>query len=252
MPRLKTLAGAGLAIFLIALPVAVHAAPAGLDALVATPTSHGGVSYTVPIQILLFMTALVFLPAVLLAMTSFTRIIIVLALLRQALGLTQTPPNQILVGLALFLTMFVMAPVFTQVNQAALEPLLANKISVEEAATRAEPEIKSFMLRQTRADDLGMFIKLAGNKTYATAADVPMRLVAPAFLTSELRTAFQIGFLIFLPFMVIDIVVAAVMMSLGMMLLSPITVSLPLKLMVFVLVNGWTLIIGSLAQGFFS
>ncbi|HYL49430.1 MAG TPA: flagellar type III secretion system pore protein FliP, partial [Stellaceae bacterium] len=204
------------------------------------------------IQILLFMTGLVFLPAVLLAMTSFTRIIIVLSLLRQALGLTQTPPNQILIGLALFLTMFVMAPVFNQVNTAALQPLLENKISVEEAATRAEPELKSFMLKQTRSDDLGMFVKLAGGQTYDKAEDVPIRLVAPAFLTSELRTAFQIGFLIFLPFMVIDIVVAAVMMSLGMMLLSPVTVSLPLKLMVFVLVNGWTLVVGSLAQGFFS
>ena len=252
MRHLKLLTSAAVTAALIALPVAAHASPAGLDALIATPAGHGAVSYTVPIQILMFMTALVFLPAVLLAMTSFTRIIIVLALLRQALGLTQTPPNQILVGLALFLTMFVMAPVFNQVNDAALQPLLANKISVEEAATRAEPEMKSFMLRQTRADDLAMFVKLAGGKTYATASDVPMRLVAPAFLTSELRTAFQIGFLIFLPFMVIDIVVAAVMMSLGMMLLSPITVSLPLKLMVFVLVNGWTLVIGSLAQGFFS
>ncbi len=249
--NLKPLIFTGLVAGLIILPSIAHAAgPSGLDALIATPDGRGSISYTVPVQILIFMTGLVFLPAVLLAMTSFTRIIIVLALLRQALGLTQTPPNQILVALALFLTMFVMAPVFAQVNEAALQPLLNNKISVVDAASRAEPPLKSFMLKQTREDDLGMFVKLAGGETYPRAEDVPMRLVAPAFLTSELRTAFQIGFLIFLPFLVIDIVVAAVMMSLGMMLVSPVTVSLPLKLMVFVLVNGWMLIIGSLAQGF--
>lgn len=230
------------------LPVVAHAA--GLDALVATPNAQGGVAYTVPIQILLFMSGLVFLPALLLAGTSFTRIIIVLALLRQALGLTQTPPNQILIGLALYLTFFVMSPVMSSVNQSALQPLLDNKISVTEAAERASEPLKSFMLKQTREDDLGMFVKMGGGETYPTAEDVPLRFITPAFLTSELRAAFQIGFLIFLPFLVIDIVVAAVMMSLGMMLLSPVTVSLPLKLMVFVLVNGWVLVIGSLVQGF--
>jgi len=248
MPRVLTWGGAALAALLLLLPSCAQAA--GLDALIATPNAQGGVAYTVPIQILLFMTGLVFLPALLLAGTSFTRIIIVLALLRQALGLTQTPPNQILIGLALYLTFFVMSPVMSTVNQSALQPLLDNKISVTEAAERASDPLKSFMLKQTRQDDLGMFVKLGGGETYATAEDVPLRFVTPAFLTSELRAAFQIGFLIFLPFLVIDIVVAAVMMSLGMMLLSPVTVSLPLKLMVFVLVNGWVLVIGSLVQGF--
>jgi len=250
MPRVLSFGAAVAAGLALMLPFAARAA--GLDALVATPDAQGGVSYTVPIQILLFMTGLVFLPALLLAGTSFTRIIIVLTLLRQALGLTQTPPNQILIGLALYLTFFVMSPVMSSVNQTALQPLLDNKISVTEAAERASHPLKSFMLKQTRADDLGMFVKMGGDETYPTAEDVPLRFVTPAFLTSELRAAFQIGFLIFLPFLVIDIVVAAVMMSLGMMLLSPVTVSLPLKLMVFVLVNGWVLVIGSLVQGFHS
>jgi flagellar biosynthesis protein FliP len=223
---------------------------AGLGVLDLHPDKGGGETYSVPIQVLLLMTGLVFLPAVLLTMTAFTRIIIVLALLRQALGLTQTPPNQILIGLSLFLTVFVMGPVLTQINGRALQPLLSDKISLTEAVDRSEAPLRTFMLRQTRRDDLGLFLKLAGGKTYASPADVPFRLLVPAFVTSELKTGFQIGFLIFLPFIVIDMVVAAVMMSLGMMLLSPTTVSLPIKLMLFVLVNGWTLVIGSLSQGF--
>jgi flagellar biosynthetic protein FliP len=183
------------------------------------------------------MTGLVFLPAILLTMTAFTRIIIVLSLLRQALGLTQTPPNQILIGLSLFLTFFVMGPALTRVNSDALQPLLSDKISVVDAIARSEAPLKAFMLKQTRRDDLGLFLRLGGGQTYATPADVPFRLLVPAFVTSELKTGFQIGFLIFLPFIVIDMVVAAVMMSLGMMLLSPTTVSLPIKLMLFVLVN---------------
>ena len=222
----------------------------GVGVLDLRPDNQGGQTYSVPIQILIFMTGLVLLPALLLTMTAFTRIIIVLALLRQALGLTQTPPNQILVGLALFLTLFVMAPVFSRVNEDALQPLLANKISVVDAIEKSEPPFKEFMLKQTRQDDLALFIKLAGGQTYASPRDVPFPLLVPAFVTSELKTGFQIGFLIFLPFVVIDMVVAAVMMSLGMMLLSPTTVSLPLKLMLFVLVNGWTLVIGSLSEGF--
>jgi flagellar biosynthetic protein FliP len=227
---------------------AAHAA--GIGALDMKPDGHGGQSYTVPVQLLLLMAGLVFLPAILLTMTSFTRIIIVLSLLRQALGLTQTPPNQVLIGLALFLTMFVMGPVFTRVGTDAVQPLIDNKISTEEALTKAEGPLRAFMLKQTRRDDLGLFLKLAGGQTYPTAQDVPFSVLVPAFVTSELKTGFQIGFLIFLPFLVIDIVVAAVMMSLGMMLLSPTSVSLPLKLALFVLVNGWTLVIGSLAEGF--
>lgn len=229
---------------------AVSAHAAGVGLLDLKSDNAGGQTYTVPIQILIFMTGLVLLPAVLLTMTAFTRIIIVLALLRQALGLTQTPPNQILIGLALFLTLFVMAPVLTRVNDDALQPLLADKISVTDAIEKSEPPFKEFMLKQTRQDDLGLFLKLAGGESYASPRDVPFRILVPAFVTSELKTGFQIGFLIFLPFVVIDMVVAAVMMSLGMMLLSPTTVSLPLKLMLFVLVNGWTLVIGSLSEGF--
>ncbi|HEY5208134.1 MAG TPA: flagellar type III secretion system pore protein FliP [Stellaceae bacterium] len=223
---------------------------AGLGVLDLAPDKNGGQTYTVPVQILLLMSGLVFLPAILLTMTAFTRIIIVLALLRQALGLTQSPPNQILIGLSLFLTFFVMGPVVTRINVDALQPLLADKMSLMDAVAKAEVPLKGFMLKQTRRDDLGLFLKLAGGQTYATPNDVPFQLLVPAFVTSELKTGFQIGFLIFLPFIVIDMVVAAVMMSLGMMLLSPTTVSLPIKLMLFVLVNGWTLVIGSLAQGF--
>jgi len=239
---------AALAGGVLALSASAHAAGVGL--LDLKSDNSGGQTYTVPIQILIFMTGLVLLPALLLTMTAFTRIIIVLALLRQALGLTQTPPNQILVGLALFLTLFVMSPVFSRVNDEALQPLLADKISVIDAIEKSEQPFREFMLKQTRQDDLGLFLKLAGGQTYASTRDVPFRLLVPAFVTSELKTGFQIGFLIFLPFVVIDMVVAAVMMSLGMMLLSPTTVSLPLKLMLFVLVNGWTLVIGSLSEGF--
>ena len=222
----------------------------GIGALDMHPDGHGGQSYTVPVQLLLLMTGLVFLPAILLTMTSFTRIIIVLSLLRQALGLTQTPPNQVLIGLALFLTMFVMGPVFTRVSNDALQPLIESKITAEDAMTKAQGPLREFMIKQTRRDDLGLFLKLAGGQTYPSAEEVPFTVLVPAFVTSELKTGFQIGFLIFLPFLVIDIVVAAVMMSLGMMLLSPTSVSLPLKLALFVLVNGWTLVIGSLAEGF--
>jgi len=229
---------------------ALTAQAADIGALDMRPDGHGGQTYTVPVQILLLMAGLVFLPAILLTMTAFTRIIIVLSLLRQALGLTQTPPNQILIGLALFLTMFVMGPVFSQISNDALRPLLDNSISAADAVEKAEAPLREFMVRQTRRDDLGLFVKLAGGEIYPTARDVPFRVLVPAFVTSELKTGFQIGFMIFLPFLVIDIVVAAVMMSLGMMLLSPISISLPLKLALFVLVNGWTLVIGSLAEGF--
>jgi flagellar biosynthesis protein FliP len=250
MARRLILAAAVLLFGLVAAVGVAHAQVAGLGALDMRPDGHGGQSYTLPVQLLLVMAGLVFVPALLLTMTAFTRIIIVLSLLRQALGLTQTPPNQVLVGLALFLTLFVMGPVFTKIGDQSLQPLLDNKISAMDAAERAEGPLRDFMLRQTRRQDLGLFLKLAGGETYPSAHDVPFRVLVPAFVTSELKTGFQIGFMIFLPFLVIDIVVAAVMMSLGMMLLSPISVSLPLKLALFVLVNGWTLVIGSLAEGF--
>lgn len=246
--RLTAIIGATSIVILLLSWAPVHAA--GLGVLDLAPDNHGGQTYSVPVQLLLLMTGLVFIPAILLTMTAFTRIIIVLSLLRQALGLTQTPPNQILIGLSLFLTAFVMSPVLTRVNSDALQPLMNDKISVMDAVAISEVPLKAFMLKQTRQDDLGLFLKLAGGQTYATQQDVPFRLLVPAFVTSELKSGFQIGFLIFLPFIVIDMVVAAVMMSLGMMLLSPTTVSLPIKLMLFVLVNGWTLVIGSLAEGF--
>ncbi|MGH7054693.1 MAG: flagellar type III secretion system pore protein FliP [Stellaceae bacterium] len=247
-PRVTAASGIAALLVCLLLPVAAHAA--GIGALDLLPDGHGGQTYTVPVQLLLLMAGLVFLPAILLTMTAFTRIIIVLSLLRQALGLTQTPPNQVLIGLALFLTLFVMGPVFSKIGATSLQPLLNNDITVMQAVERAEAPLQKFMLKQTRREDLGLFLKLAGGKTYASAEDVPFRVLVPAFVTSELKTGFQIGFMIFLPFVVIDIVVAAVMMSLGMMLLSPISISLPLKLALFVLVNGWTLVIGSLAAGF--
>jgi flagellar biosynthesis protein FliP len=249
MARRVTFWRAAAAVAACLMPIAAtHAAGVGL--LDMQPDGHGGQNYTLPVQVLLLMTGLAFLPALLLTTTAFTRIIIVLSLLRQALGLTQTPPNQVLIGLALFLTMFVMAPVFSQINREALQPLLENRISTEAAIDKAQLPLHEFMLKQTRREDLGLFAKLAGGATYPSAHDVPFRVLLPAFVTSELKSGFEIGFLIFLPFLVIDIVVAAVMMSLGMMLVSPATVSLPLKLALFVLVNGWTLVIGSLAEGF--
>src|SRR5215467_8373570 len=247
MARRLIVAAAAAAICLVPL---VGAQAAGIGALDIQADGHGEQTYSVPVQILLLMAGLVFLPAILLTMTSFTRIINVLSLLRQALGLTQTPPNQVLIGLALFLTMFVMSPVFTRVSDSALKPLMDDKITTEDAITKAQGPLRDFMLKQTRRDDIGLFLKLAGGKTYPTAEDVPFSILVPAFVTSELKTGFQIGFLIFLPFLVIDIVVAAVMMSLGMMLLSPTSGSLPLKLALFVLVNGWTLVVGSLAESF--
>jgi flagellar biosynthesis protein FliP len=249
MVRALMLFRAAAVVTALLMPIAAAQA-AGLGMLDMQPDGHGGQNYTVPIQVLLLMAGLAFLPAILLTTTAFTRIIIVLSLLRQALGLTQTPPNQVLIGLALFLTMFVMGPVFSRVNDDALQPLLDNKISANEAITKAQVPLREFMVKQTRRQDLNLFLKLAGGETYSTVRDVPIRVLVPAFVTSELKSGFQIGFLIFLPFLVIDIVVAAVMMSLGMMLLSPISISLPLKLALFVLVNGWTLVVGSLAEGF--
>lgn len=238
------------ALLIVLLPIAATAQTGGFGMFDAQPDGHGGQTYTVPVQILLVLSGLTFLPALLLTTTAFTRIIIVLSLLRQALGLTQTPPNQVLIGLALFLTLFVMAPVFSRIDSDALQPLLANRISAVEAIDKAEAPLREFMIKQTRRKDLSVVLKLAGGQTYPSARDVPFRILVPAFVTSELKSGFEIGFLIFLPFLVIDIVVAAVMMSLGMMLLSPVSVSLPLKLALFVLVDGWTLVVGSLAQGF--
>ena len=210
----------------------------------------GGTSYSVPIQTLLFFTALSFLPALLLLMTGFTRIVIVLSLLRQALGAQSAPPNQVVIGLSLFLTFFVMGPTFDRVYQEAYLPFSTNAIGFEQAVDNAAAPMRQFMLRQTRQSDFALFARLANLPADVTAETAPLRVLIPAFATSELKSAFQIGFMIFIPFLVIDIVVSSVLMSLGMMMLSPVLVSLPFKLMLFVLADGWNLLIGSLAASF--
>ncbi|GAA6143245.1 flagellar type III secretion system pore protein FliP [Hydrogenophaga sp. 5NK40-0174] len=209
-----------------------------------------GTSYSVPIQTLLFFTALSFLPAILLLMTGFTRIVIVLSLIRQALGTQAAPPNQVIVGLSLFLTFFVMGPTLDKVYTDAYEPYTQNQISFDVALDRAQGPVRGFMLKQTRQSDFELFARLAQLPENVTAEEAPFRVLVPAFVTSELKTAFQIGFMIFIPFLVIDMVVASVLMSLGMMMLSPVLVALPFKLMLFVLADGWNLLIGSLAASF--
>ena len=210
----------------------------------------GGTSYSVPIQTLLFFTALSFLPAVLLLMTGFTRIVIVLSLLRQALGTQAAPPNQVIVGLSLFLTFFVMSPTLDKVYADAYQPYSENKIAFDEALKRGEVPMRQFMLKQTRQADVMLFAKLAKLDPSVKNDDVPFKVLVPAFVTSELKSAFQIGFLIFIPFLIIDMIVASVLMSLGMMMLSPVLVALPFKLMLFVLADGWNLLLGSLAASF--
>lgn len=213
-------------------------------------SGESGTSYSVPIQTLLFFTALSFLPAILLMMTGFTRIVIVLSLLRQALGTQSAPPNQVIVGLSLFLTFFVMGPTLDRVYQDAYVPYTQNTITFDEALEKGEAPIRQFMVKQTRQSDFALFAKLAKLGPDAKAQTAPLRVLVPAFVTSELKSAFQIGFMIFIPFLVIDIVVASVLMSLGMMMLSPVLVALPFKLMLFVLADGWNLLIGSLAASF--
>ncbi|MGL1833353.1 flagellar type III secretion system pore protein FliP [Rhodocyclaceae bacterium SMB388] len=234
---------------LIAL-VPITASAQGLPAFTSTPTTDGGTNYSLSIQTLLLLTALSFLPAVILMMTSFTRIIIVFALLRSAMGTQTSPPNQVLLGLALFLTFFIMSPVAERVYTEAYQPMSVGDIQFDEALVRASDPVKTFMLRQIRDADLGLFARLSGTPPVEQAEDLPMRVVIPAFVTSELKTAFQIGFIIFIPFLIIDMLVASVLMSMGMMMMSPVIVSLPFKIMLFVLIDGWTLLIGSLVQSF--
>ncbi|MET0517991.1 MAG: flagellar type III secretion system pore protein FliP [Burkholderiaceae bacterium] len=210
----------------------------------------GGSSYSVPIQTLLFFTALGFLPAVLLMMTGFTRIVIVLSLMRQALGTQAAPPNQVIVGLSLFLTFFVMSPTLDKVYAEAWQPYSAGQIGFEVALARAELPMRGFMLKQTRQADVALFSRLAKLEGTVKPEDVPFKVLVPAFVTSELKSAFQIAFLIFIPFLVIDMIVSSVLMSLGMMMLSPVLVALPFKLMLFVLADGWNLLLGSLAASF--
>jgi flagellar biosynthetic protein FliP len=213
---------------------------------------NGHQTYSLSIQVLALMTALTVLPALLLSMTAFTRIIIVLAILRQALGTPQTPPNQVLVGLALFLTLFVMSPVMSRAYDEAVVPYTAGQVDALTAAQKALVPLRGFMLDQVRETDLAMFTELARHEPYASNDDVPLSILVPTFITSELKTSFQIGFLIFIPFLVIDLVVASVLMSMGMMMLSPMLISLPFKIMLFVLVNGWSLLVGTLAASFFA
>ncbi|HHH38899.1 MAG TPA: flagellar biosynthesis protein FliP [Sedimenticola sp.] len=230
-------------------PLAAVSAP-GVDAITLTQGPDGGQTYTLSIQVLLFMTALSLLPAVLLMMTSFTRIIIVLAILRQALGTQSTPSNQILIGLALFLTLFIMMPVFQQVYQEGVKPYLDEDITMMEALEKSAVPVRRFMLAQTRESDLALFSEIGGSGPFPGPEQVPLSVLLPAFATSELKTGFQIGFLIFIPFLIIDLVVASVLMSMGMMMLSPMIISLPFKIMLFVLIDGWALIFGTLASSF--
>ncbi len=236
--------------FLVWLPDVVAAQP-GVSAVTVTTGPQGVQDYTVSIQIVALMTLITLLPSMLLSMTAFTRIMIVLSLLRQALGTGQTPSNQILLGLSLFLTIFIMAPVFDKVNTDALQPYLAEKMDAATALKTASEPFRLFMLKQTREADLEMFLRVSGKAELHTPDDVPFSLLLPAYVTSELKTAFQIGFLIFLPFLIIDLVVSSVLMSMGMMMLSPMVVSLPFKLMLFVLADGWSLILEMLAASFY-
>lgn len=222
----------------------------GIPALQVTTNAAGNQEYSVTLQILVIMTLLTVLPSLVMMMTSFTRLIVVFSILRQALGLQQAPSNQILIGLSLFLTLFIMSPVLQQANQTALQPYLNEDITSLQALENASQPFKRFMLEQTRENDLALFLRLSQTPALASPEETPFLVLVPAFVTSELKTAFQIGFMLFIPFLIIDMVVASVLMAMGMMMLSPLIVSLPFKIMLFVLVDGWTLIIGTLAASY--
>ena len=240
MRRLLSLTLAGVGLF-------APAVYAQLPGLVSTPLAGGGQSWSLPVQTLVFITSLTFIPAILLMMTSFTRIIIVFGLLRNALGTPSAPPNQVLLGLALFLTFFIMSPVIDKIYTDAYQPFSEDKISMQEALDKgAQP------LRETREADLALFARLSNTGELQGPEAVPMRILLPAYVTSELKTAFQIGFTIFIPFLIIDLVIASVLMALGMMMVPPATIALPFKIMLFVLVDGWQLLVSSLAQSFYS
>ena len=235
------------------LPMAARAQsaiPGALDRAFAAANGGQGSGMTMSLQLLVIMGLLTLLPSLVLMMTSFTRILVVLAILRQAVGLQQSPPNQVLVGMALFLSFFVMAPTLDKVSANAIQPYSAGTINAEQAIQTGGAEFHAFMIRQTRTRDLAMFAEMAKAPKFARAQDVPFSILLPAFVTSELKTAFQIGFMLFLPFLVIDLVVSSILMSLGMMMMSPTIVSLPFKLLLFVLVDGWALLMGSLAASF--
>jgi len=228
------------------------AGPAHAQGLLTLNSTSGpaGTTYSVPVETLLVFSALSFLPAMLLLMTSFTRIVIVLSLVRQALGLQSSPPNQVIIGIALFLTFFVMSPTFDRLYVEAYQPYSEQRATLEEAVASGSAPLREFMLRQTRDSDLGLFARIARYEPTSGEEAVPMRILIPAFVISELKTAFQIGFMVFVPFLLIDLIVASVLMSMGMMMLSPVLVALPFKLILFVLADGWNLLIGSLVQSF--
>jgi flagellar biosynthetic protein FliP len=234
----------------LSLPAGAAMAQASLPAIAIKTAADGGQSYSLTFQVLILMTVLTLLPAILLAMTAFTRIIIVLSILRQALGMPTTPSNQVLTGLALFLTFFVMSSTLNQSYTTGIKPYLDGQLAGEIAIDRTLGPLKKFMLAQTRETDLALFTKLSGKAQFASPDDVPLVVLLPTFMTSELKTAFQIGFMVFIPFLVIDLVVASVLMSMGMMMLSPVLISLPFKIMLFVVVDGWTLLLGTLASSF--
>lgn len=240
----------GLVTFLLTFTLAAQADP-GLPALTVSSTAEGAQTWSLSLQLLVLMTGLTLLPAALLTMTSFTRIAIVLALLRQALGTQQTPSNQVLIGLALFLTAFVMAPVLERIHERAIVPYLEETISFEQALQAGREPLEAFMLAQTREKDLNTFAQLAGYEEFPSEAEVPFSVLVPSYITSELKTAFQIGFLLFVPFLIIDLVVASVLMAMGMMMLSPLVISFPFKIMLFVLIDGWNLLLGSIASSFY-
>lgn len=226
-------------------------AQSGLPALTIETNENGEQAYSLSLQILVLMTAITVLPGLLLTMTSFTRIIIVLAILRQALGTAQTPSNQILLGLALFITFFVMTPVLSEVYQSSVQPYVSEEIDAQTAIDKAVGPVKEFMIAQTRETDISLFAEISDTNNIEKPEDISMSILLPAFVTSELKTAFQIGFILFIPFLIIDLVVASILMSMGMMMLSPLIISLPFKLMLFVLVDGWSLVLGMLASSFY-
>jgi flagellar biosynthetic protein FliP len=237
-------------VLLLGIVMPVSAADVGIPALNVTTGADGAQNYSVTIQILALMTMLTFLPALVMMMTSFTRIVVVFAILRQALGLQQTPSNQVLVGLSLFLSIFIMTPVLDKVNATAVQPYLEEKLTVVEAVQAASGPFREFMLKQTRETDLELFMKISNTAKVEGPDAIPFTVLVPAFVTSELKTAFQIGFMLFIPFLVIDMVVASVLMAMGMMMLSPVIISLPFKIMLFVLADGWAMVVGTLAASF--
>lgn len=244
------------AALLVALSATTFAAPAATptpapsqtDAAARIDLGAAAQGGSLPVQVVVLLTLLSFIPAILISMTCFTRLVVVFHFLRHALGTQETPGNQVLLGLSLFLTMFVMAPVFSRVNTEALQPMLAGQITQTEAVSRALVPFRAYMLKHTRERDLALFVKLSGGPRPATADDVAISALVPAYMISELKTAFQIGFVLFIPFLVIDMAVSSVLLSMGMMQLPPVVVSMPFKLLLFVMVDGWYLIVGSLVK----